>query len=147
MPLFDARESGLAAMQCATLLLLILTAIACGSNSQRKEPDRATDPELEIEHPLVGIWNAAGTHKRLGEVEIVMTLESDGSLRMVITLPSGGNLSFPGTWETNDRNLILRAAFFAPTEISKATWLVDGSGAVILTDANGTEQKWTAVQP
>lgn len=134
-------------MQCATLLLLILTAIACGSDSQRKEPDRATDPEPEIEHPLVGTWHTAGTHERLGKVEIAMTLESDGNLRMVITLPSGGNLSFPGTWETNDKNLILRAAFFSPTEISETTWMIDDSGAVILTDANGTAQEWTAAQP
>ena len=97
-------------------------------------------------HPVVGTWRTSGTHERLGEVEIVMTLEADGILRMVIELPGGGNVSFPGSWEAEDQSLVLRGAFFAD-EMGEVSWALSGSGSLILTDSTGSTQDWSPVEP
>ena len=97
-------------------------------------------------HPVVGTWQTSGIHERFGEVEIEMTLETDGTLRMVVELASGGSVSFPGSWEAEDRSLVLRGAFFAD-EMSAVTWALTASGSLILTDSTGSTQDWSPVEP
>jgi hypothetical protein len=128
-----------------TLILLVawLAGDGCDSGSPASEPDLGNNPEPVVNaHPLVGTWQTSGTHERLGEVAIEMTLEEDGSLRMVVELTSGGSLSFPGTWEVDGQTLILRGAFFAPDEMSEVSWSLTEDGHLLLVDAAGASQEW-----
>ena len=132
-----------------SLILLLAALAASGCDSTSKEPaapDLATSPEPGAgAHPLVGSWQTTGPHERLGEVDIVMTLEEDGTLRLLVGLPSGGSVSFPGTWEAEEQSLVLRGAFFTD-EMSTVSWELTGSGSLILTDSTGATQDWSPVK-
>ena len=130
------------------LLLFSLATSGCNSSSKTSEPpDLGNNPEPVVAtHPLVGTWQTSGTHERLGEVEIVMTLEADGTLRMVVELTSGGSVSFPGSWEVVDQSLVLRGVFFAD-EISEVSWALTASGSLLLTDSTGSTQNWSPAEP
>ena len=132
----------------AVMLLVSLAASGCASSSKEPEPpDSGNNPEPVVAaHPVVGTWQTSGTHERLGEVEIVMTLEADGTLRMVVELTSGGSVSFPGSWEVADQSLVLRGAFFTD-EQSEVTWALTASGSLILTDSTGSTQDWSPAEP
>ena len=131
----------------AVVLLVSLAASGCDSSSKEAEPpDFGNNPASVVTaHPIVGTWQTSGTHERLGEVEIVMTLEADGTLRMVVELPSGGSVSFPGSWEVADESLVLRGAFFAD-EVSEVSWALSESGSLILADSTGSTQDWSPVE-
>ena len=143
-----APQRNLATSLAFILLLASLAISGCKSSSKEPEPpDLGNNPEpATVAHPVVGAWQTSGTHERLGEVEIVMTLEADGTLSMVVELPSGGMLSFPGLWEVEDQALVLRGAFFAG-EVSTVSWALAESGSLILTDSTGSTQDWSPVEP
>ena len=95
---FGPGEHGIAAKTvdfvrpaAVVLLLVSLAASGCDSSSKEPEPpDLGNNPEPVVTaHLVVGTWQTFGTHERLGEVEIVRTLEADGTLRMVVGLPAG----------------------------------------------------------
>ncbi len=131
----------------AVMLLVSLAASGCDSSSKEPELDLGNNPEPVVAaHPLVGTWQTSGTHERLGEVEIVMTLEADGTLRMVVELSSGGSVSFPGSWEVEDESLVLRGAFFAGA-VSEVSWALTASGSLLLTDSTGSTQNWSPAEP
>ena len=142
------RQPAISWVWAIVLLLVSLAASGCDSSSKKPDPpDLGNNPEPVVAvHPVVGTWRTSGTHERLGEVEIVMTLEADGSLRMVVELTGGGSVSFPGSWEAEDRSLVLRGAFFAD-EMSAVSWALTASGSLILTDSTGSTQDWSPVEP
>ena len=130
------------------VLLICLAGSGCESDSVDPEADLGTNAEPVVSAPpVVGTWQTAGTHERLGQVETSMTLEANGTLRMVVELTSGGSLSFPGTWEVDGQTLVLRGAFFAPDETSEVSWAFTEDGHLLLMDAADASQEWRRKPP
>ena len=76
-----------------------------------------------------------------GEVEVEMALAADGSLSVTLVLDSGVRRSFPGTWELESEELVLRGEYFAPAGESRVRWKME-EVVLVLEDIDGRMQEW-----
>jgi len=123
----------------AALCALCWTGCCCGI--EEGENGGPVEPDPEPVHPLVGTWRTNGTDPDLGEVEVLLLLEADGSLRMTLLLTGGGQRSFPGSWELVEGELVLKGAYFRPDGESRVRWSIRDDGALVL-EEEGREQVW-----
>lgn len=126
---------------------VLLTAFCCGSeDSATEEVDRSVDAPPGPEALLRGTWRTTGVDELLGEVEVLLTLEEDGGLHMVLLLSGGGQRSFPGSWEVNGDELVLRGIYFEPDEESRVRWEIREDGFLVLEEETGKQQEWERVE-
>ena len=112
----------------------IVTAFGC------EKGDKSTYVDTPV-HPLVGVWTTERPDPE-GETRFTLTLEEDGALFMVEILSSGGQRSFPGTWEVDGEELTLKAVYFEPDGESTVRYSIDGD-VLMLLDSNGSEAVWS----
>lgn len=124
---------------CAVLAALCWTGCCCGI--EEGGTDGPVEPDPEPPHPLVGTWQTRGIDPALGEVEAVLLLEEDGSLRMTLLLAGGGQRSFPGSWELVEGELVLKGAYFGADGESRVRWSIRDDGALVL-EEEGERQVW-----
>lgn len=124
---------------CAVLAALCWTGCCCGI--EEGGTGGPVEPDPEPPHPLVGTWRTNGTDPVLGEVEVLLLLEADGSLRMTLLLAGGGQRSFPGSWQLAEGELVLKGAYFEPDGESRVRWSIRDDGALVL-EEEGREQVW-----
>ncbi len=117
-------------------------ALGCGGQDQALGDEEANGPSGPAAL-LIGTWSTSAVHDEYGEVEARLTLRADGSLTMVAVLGGGGRLTFPGTWEVEGEELILRGAYFGPDEVARARYTIAGDGALVLEDDSGQIQEWS----
>ena len=120
-------------------IALLLFCVGCGDEAQ---PLASGDAEFaDPASGLTGVWTTNGVDETFGAVEVEMALEVDGRLRMVLLLASGGSRSFPGTWELDADELVLRGVYFAPDGESRVRWTLEDA-VLVLEDAAGQRQQW-----
>jgi hypothetical protein len=124
---------------CAVLAALCWTGCCC--ETEEGGASGPIDPDPEPRHPLVGTWRTHGTDPDLGEVEVLLLLETDGSLRMTLLLAGGGQRSFPGGWELTEGELVLKGAYFGSEGESRVRWSIRDDGTLVL-EQEGGEQVW-----
>jgi hypothetical protein len=61
---------------------------------------------------------------------------------MTLFMESGGQRSFPGSWELIDDVLILRGFYFVPDGESRVNWSLREDGVLLVRDVDGVEQEW-----
>lgn len=128
---------------CGLLAALLWTGCAPEDSAGERIVD-APEDEVEVAepaHPLVGTWKTHGTDPILGEVDVLMYLETDGGLRMVLMLAGGGRRSFPGTWEAQEDELVLQGAYFEPAGEQRVRWAIREDGVLVL-EEEGRQQEW-----
>ena len=114
----------------------------CGGDDKAVVDEETTHPSGPAAL-LVGTWSTSAVHDEHGEVEARLTLRADGSLTMVAELPGGGRLTFPGTWEVEGAELVLRGAYFQPEGVARARYAVTVDGTLLLEDESGQTEEWS----
>ena len=128
------------------LSLALAGGVAAGGCGDR-DADRVIESEEEVSRDLKGTWTATGEYGDLGEVEVWLTLEEDGSLSVVVVLDDGGRLSFPGTWELQDDLLVLRGVYFQPSGEARVRYSIRDDGTLVLEDEAGATEEWKQKEP
>ena len=128
-------------------LCLALVGVSGLGGCGDRDADRVIESEEEVSRDLKGTWTAAGEYGDLGEVEVWLTLEEDGSLSVVVVLDDGGRLSFPGTWELQDDLLVLRGVYFQPSGEARVRYSIRDDGTLVLEDEAGATEEWKQKEP
>lgn len=115
--------------------------LGCGDEAQPITSDEGQPPALGLE----GAWTTRGVDATFGEVEVEMSLMADGRLSMVLLLANGGRRSFPGTWEVDGEDLVLRGAYFEPDGESRVRFSLEDE-LLVLEDAKGQRQEWQRIK-
>jgi hypothetical protein len=134
IPASEVRGVKVFLMVCVALLLA-----ACGGSGDKK----AMEPEepVVVGAELLGQWSSSGIEPQLGPVDVLLSLEEEGQLRLTLLLEGGGRLSFPGTWSLVGEELHLFGEYFAPQGSSRVRWTLDGD-RLLLEDDQGQVQEW-----
>lgn len=119
-------------------MVLGLLAVACGSGD---DPDGVVDPPPSDEERLLGSWRTEGVDAVFGPVVAVMTLEADGSLRIALLLDGGAQRTYPGTWQLEGDQLVLRGPWFGETGERRVLWALRDDGMLEL-EEDGRKQEW-----
>jgi len=124
----------------AALVPLALLVCRCDGNSQAPTGGDETPPEDPS--PLLGTWETRGTDAQGREVTARLVLEESGDLNASESLPGGGRLSFPGTWEVSGDSLFLRGAYFQPDGEARVAYAVQGDSVLVLSQGPAGSQQW-----
>ena len=121
-------------------LVLLFCCAACSGGGEAPVAADLQDPSESVP-PVVGVWTTGGVDETFGEVEVEMALAADGSLSVTVVLDSGVRRSFPGTWELESEELVLRGEYFPPAGESRVRWKMK-EVVLVLEDIDGRMQEW-----
>lgn len=121
------------------LVLWAMMLVGCGGEGGGKGLDSDEEAPPTAEDSLRGQWASRGSDPLYGPVEVLMSFDAGGILRLVLLLEGGGRLSFPGSWHLEGEELVLQGTYFE--EDSRVRWGLEGD-LLRLEDADGRVQEW-----
>ena len=129
---------------CALALLVPLAWLAChcGGESPGPGPQPPAPPDPS---PVVGTWEARGTHPDLDQITVHLHLKASGRLAVEVMMAGGGRLTYAGTWETAADSLFLRGAYFRPDGEARAAYAVMGDSVLVLRQGDAASQEWRRI--
>ena len=121
------------------LVLWAVMLVGCGGEGGGKGLESDEEAPPAAEDSLLGQWTSSGSDPLYGPVEVLMSFDAGGALRLVLLLEGGGRLSFPGSWHLEGEELVLQGTYFE--EGSRVRWGLEGD-LLRLEDADGRVQQW-----
>ena len=123
--------------------------LCCSGESDPAGPAQAPfveeEPTPGESKGLIGLWSAPAPDSDTARSSAQIAFDDGGRLRVVVTLRSGGQLNFGGTWSLDGDVLTLAGGFFSPSGQAEVRCSIEENLLVLVDTTSGQSQEWARV--